>query len=76
MPWNFPLWQVVRFAARRSMLGNVGLLKHRAERCPDGAGPSRTSSAGPGLPEGVFTNLFVESKDIAAPWSRTRASPP
>ena len=65
MPWNFPLWQVVRFAAPALMVGNVGLLKH-ASNVPQTALLLEDIFRRAGLPEGAFTNLFVESKDIAA----------
>jgi succinate-semialdehyde dehydrogenase/glutarate-semialdehyde dehydrogenase len=64
MPWNFPMWQVVRFAAPALMVGNVGLLKH-ASNVPQTALVLEDLFRRAGLPDGVFTNLFVESKDIA-----------
>jgi len=65
MPWNFPLWQVVRFAAPALMVGNVGLLKH-ASNVPQTALLLEDIFRRAGLPAGGFTNLFIESKDIAA----------
>ncbi len=65
MPWNFPLWQVVRFAAPALMVGNVGLLKH-ASNVPQTALLLEDIFRRAGLPAGAFTNLFMESKDIAA----------
>ena len=56
------------------MVGNVGLLKH-ASNVPQTALAIEDLFRRAGLPEGVFTNLFVESKDVADARSRTRGSP-
>ncbi len=65
MPWNFPLWQVVRFAAPALMIGNCGLLKH-ASNVPQTAAAIEDLFRRAGLPDGVFTNLYIESKNVAA----------
>ena len=65
MPWNFPLWQVIRFAAPAFMVGNVGLLKH-ASNVPQTALALEDLFRRAGLPDGVFTNLFLDSADVAA----------
>src|SRR5277367_903745 len=65
MPWNFPLWQVIRFAAPALMVGNVGLLKH-ASNVPQTALALEDLFRRAGLPDGVFTNLFIPSSEVAA----------
>jgi succinate-semialdehyde dehydrogenase/glutarate-semialdehyde dehydrogenase len=65
MPWNFPLWQVIRFAAPALMVGNCGLLKH-ASNVPQTAAAIEDLFRRAGVPDGVFTNLYLESKNVAA----------
>lgn len=64
MPWNYPYYQVARFAAPNIMLGNTILLKH-AESCPQSALAMEAIFAEAGLPAGVYTNIFASREQVA-----------
>ena len=73
MPWNFPLWQVFRFAALALMAGNAALLKHSpntgaALACQDILLAAR-------LPDGLFTALLVAEPEVPATTERLIADP-
>ena len=64
MPWNYPYYQVARFAGPNLMLGNTVLLKH-ANNCPQSALAMAQIFADAGVPEGAYTNLFATNEQAA-----------
>ncbi|SEB41027.1 succinate-semialdehyde dehydrogenase / glutarate-semialdehyde dehydrogenase [Corynebacterium coyleae] len=64
MPWNYPYYQVARFAAPALMAGNVVLVKH-AEICPRSAESIQKIFEEAGAPKGLFTNLYAKHTQIS-----------
>lgn len=64
MPWNFPYYQVARFAAPNLMIGNTVLLKH-APICPESAQAMEDIFKEAGFPVGAYTNIYASNDQVA-----------
>jgi succinate-semialdehyde dehydrogenase/glutarate-semialdehyde dehydrogenase len=64
MPWNYPYYQVARFAGPNLVVGNTILLKH-APQCPESAEAIAQMFRDAGFPEGAYTNIFATNDQIA-----------
>ncbi|MBE1551725.1 succinate-semialdehyde dehydrogenase/glutarate-semialdehyde dehydrogenase [Mycobacterium sp. OAS707] len=69
MPWNFPLWQVFRFAGPALMAGNAALLKHSPNTTGSALACQEVLSSA-GLPDGLFTTLLVAEADVPSTTER------
>lgn len=65
MPWNFPYYQVARFAAPNLALGNTIVLKH-AEQCPQSGAAIAEIYADAGFPAGAYANLYLSHDQVTA----------
>ncbi|THG29076.1 NAD-dependent succinate-semialdehyde dehydrogenase [Glaciibacter flavus] len=63
MPWNFPYYQVARFAGPNVIIGNSILLKH-APQCPESAEAIERIFADAGFPDGVYVNIYATNEQI------------
>lgn len=64
MPWNYPYYQVARFAAPNLLLGNTLILKH-APQCPASSAAIEDLFRAAGLPAGVYTNIYASNDQVA-----------
>ncbi|HET9563087.1 MAG TPA: NAD-dependent succinate-semialdehyde dehydrogenase [Mycobacterium sp.] len=64
MPWNYPYYQVARFAGPNLALGNTILLKH-APQCPESAAAIEQIFTDAGYPEGAYVNIYATNEQIA-----------
>ena len=64
MPWNFPAYQVARFAGPNLVVGNTVLLKH-APQCPESSAFIAQIFSDAGVPEGVYVNIYATNEQIA-----------
>lgn len=65
MPWNFPCYQVARFAGPNLLAGNTILLKH-APQCPESAAAIESIFADAGFPDGAYVNVYATNDQVAA----------
>ncbi|MBA3865022.1 MAG: NAD-dependent succinate-semialdehyde dehydrogenase [Solirubrobacterales bacterium] len=63
MPWNYPYYQVARFAGPNLMIGNTILLKH-APQCPESAAAMAQIFADAGYPEGAYENIYASNEQV------------
>jgi succinate-semialdehyde dehydrogenase / glutarate-semialdehyde dehydrogenase len=63
MPWNFPYYQVARFAGPNLIIGNTILLKH-APQCPQSAAAMAQMFADAGFPDGAYVNIYATNEQI------------
>ena len=63
MPWNFPYYQVARFAGPNLVIGNTILLKH-APQCPESAAAMQQVFDDAGFPEGAYQNIYASNEQI------------
>jgi succinate-semialdehyde dehydrogenase/glutarate-semialdehyde dehydrogenase len=65
MPWNFPYYQVARFAAPNLIIGNVIVIKH-ASQCPESAAAIEDIYRDAGFPKGAYANVYASAEQVAA----------